>query len=406
MITIEEIRKEFPLLEGLNQDGCKLVYLDSAATTQKPRQVIEQLTNYYTTTNANIHRGTYDLAEKATRDFEKTRTQIQQFIHAEKPEEIIFVSGTTEAVNLVADSYVEPILNAGNEIVVSAMEHHSNLVPWQQLCLRKNAKMQVLPMNEQGEIRLEKLADLLSGKTKLVAVSHISNALGTINPVKEIVSIAHEYGVPVLVDGAQNAGHHRTDVVDLDCDFYAFSGHKMYGPTGIGILYGKEKWLEQMRPYRYGGEMVKTVRFEKSSFKELPHKFEAGTPNIAGVAGLQAAVAYIENLGIEYISEHSYALLNYATEKFLQIRGITIIGQAASKSGIISLTAKDIHPHDMSTFLNEYGIAVRAGHHCSLPVMEFFKIPGTTRISFGIYNTTKEIDYLVQCIEKAIKYFA
>lgn len=406
MKTIEGIRSEFPLIEGMNREGNKLVYLDSAATTQKPRQVIDQLVSYYTNSNANIHRGTYDLAEKATHEFENTRKRIQQFIHAEKSEEIIFVSGATEAINLVADTFVEPILNIGDEIVVSAMEHHSNLVPWQQLCLRKNALLQVLPMNKQGEIRLEKLTDLLSGKTKLVAVSHISNALGTINPVKEIVSIAHEYGVPVLVDGAQNAGHHRTDVIELDCDFYAFSGHKMYGPTGTGVLYGKEKWLEQMRPYRYGGEMVKTVRFEMSSFKELPHKFEAGTPNIAGVAGLQAAVEFLENLGMEYISKHSNVLLQYATEKLEEIKGITIIGCAARKSGIISLTAKDIHPHDMSTYLNEHGIAVRAGHHCSLPVMNFFEIPGTTRISFGVYNTTKEIDYLTQCIEKAIKYFA
>ncbi len=406
MKTIEEIRSEFPLIERMNRDGKKLVYLDSAATTQKPQQVIDQLVSCYTTTNANPHRGAYDLAEKATRVFENTRTRVQQFIQAKKPEEIIFVSGATEAINLVADSYVEPILNAGDGIVVSAMEHHSNLVPWQQLCMRKNARLIVLPMNQEGEIILEKLAGLLSEKTKLVAVSHISNALGTINPVKELISVAHDNGVPVLVDGAQNAGHHPTNVTALDCDFYAFSGHKMYGPTGTGILYGKEKWLEQMKPYRYGGEMVKAVRFEESSFKELPHKFEAGTPNMAGVAGLQAAVDYMDDLGMEFISKHSDALLQYATGKLQEIEGITIVGRAARKSGIISLTAKDIHPHDLSTYLNEYGIAVRAGHHCSLPVMEFFNIPGTTRISFGIYNTTEEIDYVTQCIKNALNYFA
>jgi len=402
--TVENIKDDFPLWqEGASPD---LIYLDSAATTQKPVQVIEAITNYYSTSNANVHRGTYNLAEKATRLYEETRRDIQEFINADSSDEIIYVSGTTEGINLVANCFAAPILDSGSEIVVIASEHHSNLIPWQQLCHRKNARLVVAPIDKQGDIQMDKLENSLSEKTKLVAVSHISNSLGTINPVREIIKKAHKFNIPVLIDGAQNAGHHSTDVQDLDCDFYVFSGHKIYGPTGTGVLYGKSKWLEQMDPYRFGGEMVQSVSYEKTSFKKIPYKFEAGTPNIAGVAGLKAAISFLRKVGMSTVSARSKELLDYATKLLTPIDELKIIGTSETKSGIISFTIPGVHPHDVSTFLNEYGIAVRSGHHCSQPVMDFFGIPGTTRVSFGIYNDFQEIDQLVDVVKKAITYFS
>jgi len=402
--TLENIKDDFPLWqEGASPD---LIYLDSAATTQKPVQVIEAITNFYSNSNANVHRGTYDLAEKATRLYEETRKDIGEFINAESSEEIVFVSGTTEGINLVADCFAAPILDSGDEIVVMASEHHSNLIPWQQLCHRKNARLVVAPIDKRGDIEIDKLENSLSGKTRLVAVSHISNSLGTINPIREIINKAHKFNIPVLIDGAQNSGHHSTDVQELDCDFYVFSGHKTYGPTGTGVLFGKSKWLKQMDPYRFGGEMVQSVSYEKTSFKKIPYKFEAGTPNIAGVAGLKAAISFLRKVGMSTVSARSKELLDYATKQLAPIDELEFIGTSNTKSGIISFSIPRVHPHDVSTFLNEYGIAVRSGHHCSQPVMDFFGIPGTTRVSFGIYNDFQEIDQLASVVKKAITYFS
>ena len=387
-------KKDFPLL-AKTMRGKPLVYLDSSASSQKPKCVIDAITTYYENDNANIHRGVYELSERATRAFEKTREHVKKFIHAKHAHEIIFTRGTTEGINLVAHTYGRSQLKEGDEILISAMEHHSNIVPWQLVAEDRGASVKVIPISDSGEIDLDAYRKLISAKTKIIAVSHASNVLGTINPIKEIVKIAHEHGIPVLVDGAQALPHLPVDVEALDADFYVFSAHKAYGPTGVGVLYGKTALLEKMPPYQGGGDMIQTVSFEKSTYNTLPFKFEAGTPDIAGVIAFDAALSYLEKIGIDTIVRHEKELLNYATEKLLSIPEIKIIGTAKNKLGVISFVLKDIHPHDIATVLDQNGIAVRAGHHCAMPLMQRFTIPACTRASFGIYNTTDDIDALI-----------
>lgn len=392
------MRNDFPILNG------NLIYLDNAATTQKPYCVIEAISNFYRFSNSNVHRGVYSLSEKATEAYEGVRDRVVKFLNAKNRSEIIFTSGTTEGINLVASSFGSRI-KKGDEILVTEMEHHSNIVPWQILCEKTGAKLRVVPINIRGELDMEKFRRMLNKNTKLVAVVHVSNSLGTINPVKKMISIAHEKNIPVLVDGAQSAGHMKIDVQDLDCDFFVFSGHKIYGPTGIGVLYGKEKLLEKMPPYQSGGDMILKVSFKKTLYKELPYKFEAGTPNIEGVIGLGAAIHYIEKIGFEKICALEEELLEYATLKLNEIKGLKIIGNAKMKGPIISFVIDGIHTHDVATFLDNENIAVRTGQHCTAPVMDKFKIPGTTRLSFAVYNSREEIDKVVECLEKLIKVF-
>lgn len=387
-------KKDFPLL-AKTMRGKPLVYLDSSASSQKPSCVIDAMTHYYENDNANIHRGVYELSERATRAFEKTREHVKNFIHAKNAHEIIFTRGTTEGINLVAQSYGRSQLKEGDEILISAMEHHSNIVPWQLVAEDRGARVNVIPISDSGEIDLDAYRKRISAKTKIIAVSHASNVLGTINPIKDIAAIAHEHGIPVLVDGAQALPHLPVDVEALDVDFYAFSAHKAYGPTGVGVLYGKTELLEKMPPYQGGGDMIQTVSFEKSTYNTLPFKFEAGTPDIAGVIAFDAALSYLEKIGIDTIVRHEKELLDYATEKLLSIPEIKIIGTAKNKVGVISFVLKDIHPHDIATVLDQNGIAVRAGHHCAMPLMQRFNIPACTRASFGIYNTTDDIDALI-----------
>ena len=391
------IRNDFPALSQIIKDH-PLVYLDNAATTQKPQSVIDTITHYYEHNNANVHRGIHTLSERATEQYETARSKLQQFIHAEKALELVFLRGTTEAINLVAQSYARPLLKPGDEIIISAMEHHSNIVPWQLVCEQTGAILKVIPINQKGELLLEEYEKLLCDRTRLVSVVHISNSLGTINPIKEIVTLAHAYKVPVLVDGAQACAHTHVDVQDLDCDFYAFSGHKMFGPTGIGVLYAKEKWLEQMPPYQGGGEMIVQVSFTKTTYNTLPHKFEAGTPNIAGAIGLGAAVDYLTNLGLDNIARYEHALLQYAEETLSQIPELKLIGTASNKASIVSFVLDGMHPHDIGTILNESGIAIRSGHHCTMPLMAFYKVPATVRASLAFYNTMHEVDLLKECL--------
>ena len=397
-IDVARVRADFPILETMVH-GKPLVYLDNAATSQKPRAVIDAIMRYYQGTNANVHRGVHYLSETATEDYEGARKIAQQFINAAHSREIIFVRGTTEGINLVAQTLGRTRIGAGDEILITAMEHHSNIVPWQILCEEKGAKLRVAPINDNGELLLDEYANLLSPKTKLVAVTHVSNALGTINPLKRMVELAHAHNVPVLVDGAQAVPHIKVDVQALDCDFYTFSGHKVYAPTGIGVLYGKTALLESMPPYQGGGDMISSVTFERTTYNKLPYKFEAGTPDIAGVIGLGAALTYVENLGIENIGAHEHDLLVYATAAVSAIPGVRIIGTAAEKAGVLSFMVGDIHPHDVGTILDQEGIAIRTGHHCSQPVMERFCIPATARASFAIYNTREDIDALVRGIK-------
>jgi cysteine desulfurase/selenocysteine lyase len=398
------IRADFPILRQTNR-GAPLVYLDNSATSQKPQYVIDAISNYYSNDNANIHRGVYELSERATRDFENARVNIQHFINAAHAHEIIFVRGTTEAINLVAQSYGRTKLQDQDEIIISTMEHHSNIVPWQMLAEQIGTVLRIIPISQTGELDINAYKKLFSKRTKMVAVVHASNALGTINPIKEMVAIAHANQVPVLVDGAQAIPHMPVDVQELDCDFYAFSAHKAYGPTGIGVLYGKEKILERMAPYQGGGDMIETVSFAKTTFNKLPYRFEAGTPDIAGVVGLNAAINYLKNIGMEHIAAHEQELLAYATRKLSAMPGLTIIGTAAKKVGVISFTIDGIHPHDLGTILDEHGIAIRAGHHCAMPLMDFFKLPATARASFGIYNTRTDVDQLVIALEEAQRLF-
>jgi len=399
MFDIDNIRKDFPILNQ-KVNGKPLVYFDNGATSQKPQVVIDAVSDYYETINANIHRGVHTLSQLATDAYEQSRLKIQNHINAKHPHEVIFTSGTTGAINLVASGFTT-FLKPGDEVLVSALEHHSNIVPWQLLCQRTGALLKVIPMNLDGELLLDAYENMLSEKVKIVAVNHISNALGTINPIKEIIDKAHEFGAAVLIDGAQAVPHIKPDVQALGCDFYTFSGHKMCGPTGVGILYGTTEWLEKLPPYQGGGEMIKEVTFEMSTYADLPHKFEAGTPNIADGIAFGAAVDYLNDIGMENIAAYENELLDYATQKLLAIDGLKIWGTAKEKAPVISFNIGNIHPYDIGTIVDKMGIAVRTGHHCAQPVMAFCDIPGTVRASFSFYNTKEEIDQLVSALEKA-----
>lgn len=401
---VEKIREDFPIL-GQEVHGKPLVYLDNAATSQKPRAVIDAVSRYYSMENANIHRGIHYLSEQATRAYEESRAKAARFLNASDPREIIFVRGTTEGINLVAQSYGRAFLRKGDEIIISALEHHSNIVPWQIVCEQVGARLRVIPMNHDGELLIDAYQRMLNERTKLVAVAHVSNALGTINPVKAIIEMAHSRKIPVLVDGAQAAPHMKVDVRALDCDFYAFSGHKLYGPTGIGVLYGKAELLEAMPPYQGGGDMISLVTFEKTHYNVLPHKFEAGTPNIAGGIGLGAALDYVNGVGLEAICAYEAMLLVYATAAMASIKELRIIGTAKEKAGVISFVLEGIHAHDIGTILDREGIAIRAGHHCAMPVMQRFGVPATARASFAFYNTLGEVDALVAGIDKCLRIF-
>ncbi|HVZ96731.1 MAG TPA: cysteine desulfurase [Chitinophagaceae bacterium] len=404
-LDVMAIRENFPILNR-ELNGKQLVYFDNAATSQKPQVVIDALVNYYSHYNANIHRGIHTLAEEATAAYEATRVTVQKFINAASPEEIIFTRGATEGINLVAYTWARKNLQPGDEIIISAMEHHSNIVPWQMVCEEKKAVLKVIPITSKGEINLEVYEKLLSPKTKLVSVVHASNSLGTINPVKEIITAAHRVGAVVMLDGAQSTVHLDIDVHDSDCDFFAFSGHKVYGPTGVGVLYGKKEILESMPPFMGGGEMIKEVTFEKTIYNDLPYKYEAGTPNIADTVALKSALDFLKKAGKENIRRHEEELLEYATAQLQSINGLTIIGNASQKVSVVSFTVKNIHPQDLGVLLDNQGIAVRTGHHCTQPVMDFFKIPGTVRASFAMYNTKEEIDTLAAGLHKAIKMLA
>lgn len=401
-LDINKIRQDFPILEQ-SINGKKLVYFDNAATTQKPIHVLDALNDYYRGYNANIHRGIHHLAEKATAAFEATRKAVKTFLNANSTEEIIFTYGTTDSINLVAGTFGRKFINAGDEIIISTLEHHSNIVPWQMLCEEKGCVLKVIPINDEGEILLDEFEKLLSAKTKLVSVVHVSNALGTINPIKTIIKKAHAFGAKVLIDGAQASSHIDIDVQELDADFYALSAHKLFGPTGMGVLYGKKELLEAMPPYRGGGEMIKEVTFEKTTYADLPYKFEAGTPNIADVVAFKFALDYIQNIGKTNIAAYENELLNYATEKLEAIEGLTVIGKAKEKVSVISFVLEGIHPQDIGIILDQQGIAVRTGHHCTQPLMQRFGIPGTARASFSVYNTFEEIDALVAGILKVKK---
>ncbi|HJL65513.1 MAG: cysteine desulfurase [Arenicellales bacterium] len=401
---VAQVRAQFPSLNQQVYDH-PLVYLDSGASAQKPDVVIDAISNYYRNDHANVHRGVHKLAERATDAFEGARERIASFINAESPREIIFVRGATEGINLVAQSWGQQNLKSGDEVMITEMEHHANIVPWQFICQQKNAVLKVIPMNDRGELLMDSFRDLLSAKTRMVAVTHISNALGTVNPVKEIVSLAHHVGAKVLIDGAQAAPHSKIDIDEIGCDFYAFSGHKVYGPTGIGVLWGREELLAKMPPYQGGGEMIRRVTFEKSDFASPPYRFEAGTPNIAGAVGLGVAIDWLDGLGLGNVSTHEAALLEYATSKAKETPGMRIIGTAENKAGILSFELEGIHPHDLGTIFDRQGVAIRAGHHCAMPVMQHFSVPATVRASFGVYNTLEDIDALFRGVARAQELF-
>jgi cysteine desulfurase/selenocysteine lyase len=401
---VEKIRRDFPILRE-QVYGKPLTYLDNAATTQKPQVVIDTLTQYYSKENANIHRGIFCLSEQATKRYKSARHKVQEFIGAATDKEIIFVRGTTEALNLVAQCYGRAFLKAGDEVLITHMEHHSNIVPWQMLTEGIDIKLKVAPINDQGELMMDDFKKLLTDKVKFVSVTHVSNALGTINPVKEIISLAHSKGIPVMVDGAQAVAHTPVNVQDLDCDFYAFSGHKLLGPTGVGVLYGKKEFLEKMPPYQGGGDMIRSVSFEKTTYNDLPYKFEAGTPHIAGVIGLGVAIDYIRSIGLEQIEAYEHELLTYGTKKLLSVPGLRLIGTAKHKSAILSFVLGEAHAHDIGTILDRQGIAIRAGHHCAMPVMQRFNVPATTRASLAFYNTRAEIDRLVAALHEVTEVF-
>jgi cysteine desulfurase/selenocysteine lyase len=402
---VERLRRDFPILRT-SVRGKPLIYLDNAATTQKPQVMIDALRRYYEAQNANIHRGVHYLSELGTKLYEDVRQKAKDFVRADDWREVIFVKGTTEAINLVASTYGRSRVNEGDEIVISGMEHHSNIVPWQMLCGEKNAKLRVIPLNDAGELLLDEYERLLTPTTRLVAVAHVSNALGTVNPLRQIIAMAHAKGIPVLVDGAQAVPHMKVDVRELDCDFYAFSAHKMYGPTGIGILYGKSSFLQDMPPYQGGGDMIKSVTFEKTLFNDLPYKFEAGTPNIADTIAFGATLDYLQSLDWTTLTQYEHDLLTYATEQLTEIRGLKVIGTAREKAGVLSFTLENIHPHDIGTILDQEGIAVRTGHHCAQPVMIRYDVPATVRASFAFYNTREEVDALVRGIHKVVEVFA
>lgn len=402
---VERIREDFPVLRQ-TVNGKPLVYLDNAASSQVPQIVVDRGSVYLEQEHSNIHRGVHYLSQRATTAYEGAREKVKRFINAREALECIFVRGATEGINLVMHGYGRKFIGEGDEVIISAMEHHSNIVPWQMLCEEKNAILRVIPMNDQGELLLDEYDALLNERTKIVAIAHISNSLGTINPVKEMIARAHKYGVPVLLDGAQGAPHLTVDVQDLDCDFYALSGHKMFAPTGSGVVYGKAEWLEKMNPFQGGGSMIRTVSFEKTTYAGLPDKFEAGTPAIASQIGLGAAIDYLNSIGREQAVQYEHELLTYATEKISAIEGVRIIGTAREKASVLSFVVDEVHPHDIGTILDQEGIAVRAGHHCAQPVMKRFNVPATARASFAFYNTKQEVDTLVRAIEKVIEVFS
>jgi cysteine desulfurase/selenocysteine lyase len=403
--NVERIRADFPVLHQ-TVNGKPLVYLDNGASSQVPQVVIDRGSIYLEQEHSNIHRGVHYLSQRATTAYEGAREKVKRFLNARESKECIFVRGATEGINLVMHGYGRKFIGAGDEIIISAMEHHANIVPWQMLCEEKGARLRVIPMNDAGELLLDEYDALLNERTKFVAVTHVSNALGTINPIKRMIGQAHKYGVPVLIDGAQSAPHMPVDVQDLDCDFFAFSGHKVYAPTGSGIVYGKAELLEEMNPFQGGGDMIKSVTFEKTIYAELPNKFEAGTPAIASQIGLGAAIDYLNSIGREKAAAHEHELLRYATEQISAIEGVRIIGTAREKASVLSFVIDEIHPHDIGTILDQEGIAVRAGHHCAQPVMQRFKVPATARASFAFYNTKEEVDILARTIEKVIEIFS
>lgn len=401
-MNFDDIRNAFPILKQ-TENGQPLVYLDSGATSQKPQSVIDRIESYYRAENANVHRGVYGLSERATDAYEGARDAVKEFIGASSTKEIVFVRGTTEAVNLVANTWGRQNLKAGDEVMISEMEHHSNIVPWQFLRDQIGIKLVVVPINDRGELSLQSVESLLSDKTKLVSITQMSNALGTINPVKEITKLAHGVGAKVMVDGAQAVPHMAVDVQDIDCDFYAFSAHKMYGPTGVGVLYGKEALLEAMPPYQGGGDMIYSVTFDKTEYNVLPYKFEAGTPNISGAIGLASAIEFMQKIGLTDIANYENELLRYATERLKAVDGLRIIGEAHNKGGVISFVVDGVHPHDMATLMDQDGVAVRASHHCAMPVMQRFNVPATVRASFGVYNNRADVDALIDSIQEALE---
>ncbi len=399
---IQKLREEFPVLhQQINKKP--FVYFDNAATTQKPRVVIERLNDYYSNENCNIHRGDYYLSRKATEAYENSRKTTQLFINAQRPSEIIFTRGATDALNLVASSFSRKFIGKGDEVLISAMEHHSNIVPWQLACQERGAKLKIIPINQSGELIMDKYYDMLNEKTRIVAITHVSNTLGTINPVRQVIKAARQKNIPVLLDGAQAVAHMKVDVSQLDCDFYCFSGHKMYGPMGVGVLYGKEEWLEQMPPYQSGGEMISNVTFAKTTFNDLPFKFEAGTPNVADVLALEQAILFVQSLKYENIEKHENNLLQYITQELQKIDKIRLIGTATEKTSVISFLFEDIHPYDTGVILDKLGIAVRTGHHCTEPLMDFFQIPGTVRAALAVYNNKKEIDLFTEGLKMVRK---
>jgi cysteine desulfurase / selenocysteine lyase len=401
---VNKIREDFPVLSQ-TVNGKPLIYLDNAASSQVPQVVIDRGAKYLQEEHSNIHRGVHYLSQHATTAYESAREKVKRFINAAEAKECIFVRGCTEGVNLVAYSYGRKFVGEGDEILISEMEHHANIIPWQILAEEKNAKLRVIPINQRGELVMEEYENLLNEHTKIVAVAHVSNSLGTVNPVKEIIATAHKFGVPVLVDGAQSVPHFPVDVQDLDADFFTFSGHKMYAPTGSGVLYGKRKWLDQMPPYQTGGGMIRTVSFEKTTFAPIPEKFEAGTPAIAANIGLGASIDYLNSIDLAKAGEYEHSLLEYATEKLSAIEGVRIIGTAREKASVLSFTIENVHPHDIGTILDQSGIAIRAGHHCAQPVMKFFEVPATARASFAFYNTKEEVDVLAEAVQKVIEVF-
>ncbi len=402
---VERVRKDFPALHQ-QVHGRPLVYLDTAATSQKPQVVIDALVAYYSLDNANVHRGVHTLSERATEAYEGARVRIQRHLNAASPREIIFVRQATEGINLVMATFGRQVVGAGDEVLISAIEHHANIVPWQMLCEEKGARLRVVPIDDRGDLLMEEYRRLLGPRTRLVAITQVSNALGTVTPIKEIIGLAHQQGVPVLVDGAQAVPHQAVDVQDLDCDFYVFSGHKAYGPTGIGVLYGKERWLERMPPYQGGGDMIKAVTFEKTIYNDLPYRFEAGTPHIAGAIGLAVALDYLAGLGLDRIAEYEHELLAYGTGLLAAIPGVRLIGTARHKAAVLSFVLDGVHAHDLGTVLDQEGVAVRAGHHCAMPVMQRFGVPATARASLAFYNTRQELETLAAAVEKARDLFA
>jgi len=402
---VARIREDFPVLHQM-VNGKPLVYLDNAATTQKPQAVIDALVRYYSADNSNVHRGVHTLSQRATEDYDSGRSKARQFLNAASDEEIIFVKGTTDGINLVAHSYARQHLGEGDEIIISTMEHHSNIIPWQVLCQEKGAHLRVIPISDAGELLMDEYESLLSSRTKLVAITHVSNVLGTVNPIKQIVEMAHSQGVPVLVDGAQATPHMPVDVQKLGCDFYVFSGHKIYGPTGIGVLYGKAELLEAMPPYQLGSDMIKSVTFERTVYNDLPYKFEAGTPNIAGVIGMGAAIDYLTEIGMDRIDNYEHGLLEYGTECLSGIDGVKIVGNAPGKASVLSFVMDCAHPHDIGTILDTEGVAIRTGHHCAQPLMNRYGVPATARASLSFYNTKDEVDLLVKAIDRVIEVFS